>query len=57
MKRIPPAVLIVFLVAFLVLPVVNASKTTRLRLERAATPDGDYEHVPAETMPVADGEF
>lgn len=57
MKSLLFAVAIVFLVASLSLPVVNATKITRLRLERAPTVDGTYEHVPAEMVPVAEGDF
>lgn len=57
MKRTLLTALILSLVTFLGLPIANATKITRLRLERATTPGGEWEHVPAETVSVAEGEF
>jgi hypothetical protein len=57
MKRTLFAALILVLVASLGLPEASAAKISRLRLERATTPGGEWEHLPAETLPIADSEF
>jgi hypothetical protein len=57
MKRTLVPALILLLVALIGCPVVNATKITRLRLERTTTPGGVWEHVPSETLPTAEGEF
>lgn len=57
MNRTVFSALIFLLIASPALCIAGDPHITRLRLERATTPDGTWEPVAAETMPVVDGEF
>ncbi len=57
MRKTPLFALIVLLLMPSAFCTVNVDYTTRLRLQRATSPDGEWEDVPAETLPVVEGEF
>jgi hypothetical protein len=57
MKGTLLAALILMLIPSPAFCIAGDPHVTRLRLERATTLGGDWEHVPAETMPIEGGEF
>ncbi len=50
-------VIVVFLLALPGYCTISVKGTARLRLLRTTSPDGEWQEVPAETLPVVDGEF